>query len=68
MNITITLEEWQASRLKALVQDGRSILEAQGRGQRGIDGYTWEDLRQLENCLNQSPYKPDYAEPLKLKP
>lgn len=68
MNITINLEEWQASRLKALVQDGMSILKSQGRGQRGIDGYTWGDLRQLENGLNQSPHKPDYVESLKLKP
>jgi hypothetical protein len=68
MTITITLEEWQACRLKALVQDGNKILSEQGRNQRGIDGYTWEDLRILKNCLNQSPHEPKFIGDIKLKP
>ncbi len=57
MTITITLEYWQAVRLQALVCDGREILSQQGRSQRGIDGYTQNDLSKLDELflLKDSP-------------
>lgn len=48
---SVRIEEWTACRLKSLVQDGYAVLEQQGRGQRGFDGYTLEDLAELEEIL-----------------
>lgn len=44
MKSLIELNEHEAGRLKSLVNDGLSILNQQGRSQRGVDGYTLNDL------------------------
>lgn len=56
MKVTITLDYWQAVRLKALVEDGLSILDKEDATQRGFDGYTRDDLAALElDQIKDSP-------------
>ncbi len=58
--IVLELEYWQAVRLTSLLTDGFDILHYQNRTQRGIDGYTIGDLRQLADCIKTED-KPKYA-------
>jgi len=55
MEIHIKINEYEAKRLRNLINDGRKILELQGRRQRGIDGYTDGDLdnwdKQIPPCM-----------------
>lgn len=57
MTVKIELTDWQAARLLQLVKDGEDILSQQGRQQRGIDGYTFDDLNQLKRGLRQTDEK-----------
>lgn len=49
--INIQINYSQAVRLLSLIDDGREILRQQHRPQRGIDGYTANDLSDLEKAL-----------------
>lgn len=64
MKIVIELEYWEAVRLQSLVIDGHNILNKDGRTQRGIDGYTKQDLKKL-NCLFDLKDSPKFANKLK---
>jgi hypothetical protein len=45
--------EYEASRLLNLIEDGMKILNKQGRSQRGIDGYTYSELQKWHDKLSK---------------
>jgi hypothetical protein len=68
MQILLQLEYWQAVRLQSLVNDGRDILQQQGRNQRGIDGYTMEDLDVLDQYVSSVKDSPRFVSKFKIEP
>lgn len=57
MKIRVSIEienEHELARLITLVEDGKKILNKQGRNQRGIDGYTYSDLDNWEEKLSSA--------------
>lgn len=64
MKIEIELEYWEAVRLQSLVIDGHNILNKEGRRQRGIDGYTKEDLYKLGESLFKLKDSPQFSSKL----
>jgi hypothetical protein len=67
MIVTIELDYWTAVRLKPLMEMGLNILDAQGRQQFGIDGFTTEDLDKVFDNLNKIKDTPEYAKPLEFE-
>ena len=68
MKVKFELDYWTAVRLKPLFEIGVNILEAQGRTQYGIDGFTNEDLDKVFEVLNTLKDNPEYTNPLEFEP
>ena len=45
--------EWEIARLLSLIDDGKARLNKEQRSQRGIDGYTNDDLIKWTNILSK---------------
>jgi len=61
MEVTLTLEYWQAVRLKSLLELGRRELNTSYRTQYGIDGFTQNDLDTVNKVLHLLKDSPKFA-------